>query len=65
MATVINNPPSNTSSNNGMGFLWGVLLLILAVLLFLYYGLPRLGTFFGYGNPQVNIPSRIDVHVNK
>lgn len=63
MATVVNNPaPSNDSSGNGMGFLLGIIILVLFVLGLLYFGLPYLRSGFG-GGTQVNIPDKVDVNV--
>lgn len=61
MATVVNNP-GNTDSSSGMGFLVGVLLLILFVLGLLYFGLPRLNQ--ATQAPSVNVPEEVDVNVN-
>lgn len=60
MATIINNPRPN---NNGMGFLLGVIALIIIVLLLFYYGLPMLRSV-GTGNPTINVPSKVDVNVH-
>jgi hypothetical protein len=61
MATIV-NAPQPTSSNNGSGFLLGVILLIAFVVLFFFYGLPYLTSMIS-PTPQVNVPSNIDVHV--
>jgi hypothetical protein len=61
MATVINNPGA-TSDNNGMGFLLGVLLVIIFAVVFFVYGLPYIASTFS--GPQVNVPGQIDVNVN-
>jgi len=65
MATVINNPPSNTSdsSGNGMGFLLGVIVLIVFVALLIIYGLPYLRNMSGF-SAQVNVPKDVNVNVN-
>lgn len=66
MATVVNNPPANSDGNGG-GFLLGVIVLIIFVILFVFYGLPMLrGTGGGATQaPQVNIPDKVDVNVNQ
>jgi hypothetical protein len=64
MATIVNNPaPTNSgdSGGNGMGFLLGVIILILFVLGLLYVGLPYLRS--GFGSPQVNVPDHVNVNV--
>lgn len=67
MATIVNNPPAESNGNNGSGFLLGIIVLIVVVILFIFYGLPYLGN--GGGNaaqaPQINVPGKIDVNVNK
>lgn len=63
MATVVNNPaPSSDSSGSGMGFLLGIIILILFVIGLLYLGLPHLRSGFG-GGTQINIPDKVDVNV--
>ena len=63
MATVVNNPQP-TTSDNGMGFLLGAILIIVFAVLFFFYALPYLRTTFqGAQGPQVNVPSQVDVNV--
>ena len=61
MATVVNNP-SGTGDNSGMGFLLGIILLIVFVVILLFYGLPLLQN--STSSPQLNVPGKIDVNVN-
>lgn len=63
MATIVNNPAPVAEGNNGMGFLLGVILLIVMVVLFLLYGLPYLRG--SVGGTQVNVPEKIDVNVQQ
>jgi len=63
MAVVVNNPQP-VESNNGSGFLIGVILLIVLAVIFLYFGLPYLRGGISSG-PQVNVPSNINVHTSK
>ncbi len=70
MATVVNNPPTtHTDGNNGSGFLLGVIVLIIFVILFVFYGLPMLGNSVGNTGgtqaPQVNVPGEVDVNVKQ
>lgn len=61
MATVINNPnPGTSDSGGGMGFLAGIVLLVVVVFLFIIYGLPALRQSAG---PQINVPDKVDVNV--
>jgi len=61
MATVVNNPSSDTSSGASTLFLG--LILLLVVFLFFYFGLPLLRNA-GSGT-QINVPDQIDVNVNR
>lgn len=64
--TIVNTPPqTNASGNNGMGFLVGVVILVVFLLLFIFYGLPYLRSSFLGSTPQVNIPSHYDVNVKQ
>ncbi len=62
MATIVNTP-ATTDSGNSVGFLLGVILLIAFALIFLFYGLPYIGSMFRASAPQVNVPGQIDVNV--
>lgn len=62
MVTVVNNPTPSNDSNEGMGMIIGVIGLIVMVYLFFIYGLPAIRQM---GNPQINIPSKIDVNVQQ
>lgn len=64
MATVVNNPSSEAprESNNGMGFLLGVIVLIVFAVLFFVYGLPMITQ--SMQGPTVAVPDQIDVNVN-
>lgn len=42
MTTIINTPPAVESSDSGLGIVFGVILAILIVVLFLVYGLPMI-----------------------
>lgn len=63
--TVINNtaPASQPAGNNGMGFLLGVIVLILFVMGVFYYGLPLLRSSVPT-TPTVNVPGKVDVNVH-
>lgn len=52
--------------NNGSGFLLGVIVLIVFVVLFIMYGLPMINSSVNQAQtPQVNVPDKVDVNVNK
>jgi hypothetical protein len=67
MATTIINPaPSdNSSNNNGMGFLIGVIVLVVFVALLLVYALPFIRGLSGKGGIQVNLPKSVNVNVQQ
>jgi hypothetical protein len=62
MATTVVNPAPN---NNGMGFLIGIIILIIFGVLFFIYGLPYIQGLSSNGGVQVNVPKSIDVNVNQ
>lgn len=49
-------------TDSGMGFLWGLVLLVILVILF-FYGLPYIRNLAS--GPQINVPSKIDVNIKK
>lgn len=54
------------SSDSGMGFLMGMILLMLFVFLLFYYALPVLRNGFGATQaPQINVPGKVDVNVKQ
>ena len=60
---IVNNPGNSDSGSNGMGFLLGIIVLVVFVILFLYYGLPMIQKTMS--GPQINIPNQIDVNVKQ
>ena len=67
MATTIINPASNSdpSGNNGMGFIVGGVVLVVLAILFFVYALPYIRGLSGEGGVQVNLPNTIDVNVQE
>lgn len=66
MATTIVNPPSNNAGNNGMGFLIGIIVLILFLSLFFVYLLPLIRDSLNGKNVfQFMVPSSINVNVKQ
>ena len=54
------------SSDSGMGFLMGMILLMLFIFLMFYYGLPVLRNSFSAPQaPQINVPGKVDVNVKQ
>ncbi len=66
MATIVNTTPatSGESGSGGMGFLLGIILLVLFAFVFFVYGLPYVtGAIRGSQAPQVQVPDKVDVNV--
>lgn len=66
MATTIVNPTPNNNppDNNGMGFLLGIIVLIVFAVLFFIYAPPYIRGLTS-GGTQVNVPKSIDVNVKQ
>lgn len=47
---------------NGMGFLLGIIVLVVFVFLFMYYVLPIIRQSSA---PQINVPDKIDVNIQQ
>lgn len=62
MTTVVNNPAPATDS--GGGFLIAILVLLVVGAGFFYFGIPAIRRI-GSVQPQINIPNKIDINVNK
>ena len=58
---VVQQPASG--EGNGTGFLLGIVLLILFFIALFYYGLPMIQS--ATSTPQMNVPSEVDVNVNR
>lgn len=50
-------------STGGMGFLLGVIALIVFFFLFIYYGLPLMRN--SVTSPTIQVPEKVDVNVNQ
>lgn len=49
-------------AGSGTGLIVGLLFLVVVVFLLFYYGIPAMRAG---GNPQINVPSKIDVNMNQ
>ena len=68
MATTIINPApnANTTGNNSVGLLIGGIILVILAILFFVYALPYIRGFSsGSGGVQVNVPKSINVKVQQ
>lgn len=77
MATVINNPDTvhhtdrverhvvERSEGGGMGFLIGLLAIVILAVLFFVYALPALRNTGTRGGTNINVPDRINIDVNR
>jgi hypothetical protein len=68
MTTVVNNP-APVSENGGTGFLIGVIMLIVFVVVLIYFGLPAMRRMQSNQSvipaPQIVLPDKINVNVNQ
>jgi hypothetical protein len=64
MTTIVNNPPAQKESGGSMGWIIGLIVLVIVAYVFVVYGLPAF-QHMQFGAPQINIPSKIDVNVNQ
>lgn len=61
--TVIVNP-SGGNGDSGMGFFFGIVLLIAFVLILIFYGVPYVRQVINQNSgAQINVPEEIDVNV--
>lgn len=65
MAVINNAAPAPAADSGGMGFLLGVIVLIVFVFLMIMYGLPILRNSIGTASPQINVPDKVDVNVKQ
>ncbi len=64
MTTIVNNPPPSKESGGGMGLIVGLVVFVIAAYLLVVYGIPAVRQM-QTGSPQINVPSKIDVNINK
>jgi hypothetical protein len=62
MATVVNQPP-NQPADSGMGFLVGIILILLVGVLLIYFALPALRQQPA-APTEIQVPDQINVDVN-
>lgn len=62
MTTIVNTPAPSNNSGGGVGVIIGLIVLAVVLFIFFVYGLPAIRQM---GNPQINIPSKIDVNINQ
>ncbi len=62
MATVINNPDTSTDRGGNGAMIVGIVLAVILLFMFFYYGLPALRG--NNGGTNVNVPDRVDLNVN-
>jgi hypothetical protein len=65
--TVINTPPASSQSNgNGLGFLLGILILVIGCGVFYFYALPSIKQFMNKGvQVNVDLPSKVNVNIQQ
>lgn len=62
MATIVNTP-AQSDAGSGMGFVMGILLLVVFFAALLYFGLPMLRN--SSSQPSINVPESVDVNVTQ
>ncbi len=69
MTTIINTPASTPKESEGFGFLLGAMLIVAFIAVVVYFGIPALQRSstqeINIPAPQINIPDKIDVDINK
>lgn len=66
MATIINNPGDGGDRGPGAGLVIGIVVAVILVVLAFVYLIPAIrGSGGNGGTPQVNVPSKVDINVNK
>ncbi len=64
MTTIVNTPPANNSggSDNSVGTIVALLIVLVMGFLFFVYGLPMLRR--ATTPPQISVPDKVDVNIN-
>lgn len=62
MATIVNTP-AQSDSGSGMGFVFGIILLVVFFAALFYYGLPMMRQ--SSQSPTIQVPDQIDVNVTQ
>lgn len=65
MAVVVNTPSTERRSDSGLGFLVGIILLVLLAFALFYYGLPAIRGAASTSSTNINVPDKINVDVNR
>jgi hypothetical protein len=66
MSTTIINPAANSeASGNGVGYIIGGVVLVVLAILFFVFALPLIRNLGGSGGVQVNLPKTVDVTVQQ
>ena len=64
MATVINNPSSDTNGG-GLSVILGIIVAVIIIALFFLYALPALRGVGRSNGTNINVPDKVDINVNK
>lgn len=64
MTTIVNSPQPANNSGGPIGIIIALIVLLVLLYLGFVYGLPALRQMKS-GTPQINVPSEINVNVNK
>ena len=64
MATIVNTP-AQSDSGSGMGFVFGIILLVVFFAALFYYGLPMMRQSSQSQSPTIQVPDQVDVNVTQ
>lgn len=68
MTTIVNNP-APTNDSNSSGFLIGIVVIVVFLMLFLYFGLPAIRNMgaikVNVPAPQIVVPDKINVNIQQ
>ena len=54
---------NSTQNNSSVGFVIGAIILLIAVIFFIIYGIPMIQN--SMQSPTINVPDKVDVNINK
>jgi hypothetical protein len=64
MTTIVNTPPASSNSSGPVGMIILLAILLVTAYVGVVYGVPALQRI-RMGNPQINVPSKIDINVHQ
>jgi len=65
MSTIVNTPASSGDSSGASALIVGAIILLLAIVLFAYFGRGLFNQGSGSSNPGISVPEQVDINVNQ